>query len=58
VDVSNNEIVVLDKTRTLPNGDELFHGHVREWNALHIDQQNALKRAGMVDRRGNIIQGC
>ncbi|WP_201771276.1 hypothetical protein [Photorhabdus australis] len=54
VDAKNNEIVVMDKTRTLSNGDELFHGHVRDWDALHTDQQAALRKAGKVNKKGKI----
>ena len=58
VDIANNEIVVMDRTRVLSNGDELFHGHVRKWDALHPDQQNALRKSGMTDKKGNIKSGC
>ena len=58
VDIVNNEIVVMDRTRVLSNGDELFHGHVRKWDALHPDQQNALRKSGMTDKKGNIKSGC
>ncbi|WP_259740100.1 RHS repeat-associated core domain-containing protein [Pseudomonas brassicacearum] len=54
VDENNNELVVMDKTRTHPNGDEEFHGHVRCWCDLHNDQQSALKKAGMVTGKGKI----
>ncbi|WP_339483715.1 RHS repeat-associated core domain-containing protein, partial [Pseudomonas sp. RL_5y_Pfl2_73] len=54
VDVKNNELVVLDRTQTLPNDDEEFHGHVRCWCDLHTDQQNALKRAQQVTSKGKI----
>lgn len=35
----------------------VFHGHVRDWDALHIDQQNALKKSGKVNKKGGIV-GC
>ncbi|WP_232040129.1 RHS repeat-associated core domain-containing protein [Ralstonia wenshanensis] len=54
VDARNDEIVVMDKTRTHPNGDEEFHGHVRCWCDLHNDQQSALKKSGMVSGKGRI----
>jgi uncharacterized protein RhaS with RHS repeats len=57
VDVTNREIVVLDRTQTFPNGVEEYHGHVREWDDLHTDQQNALKDAGLVDKKGKIKGG-
>uniref|UniRef100_UPI0015827C56 RHS repeat-associated core domain-containing protein n=1 Tax=Burkholderia diffusa TaxID=488732 RepID=UPI0015827C56 len=54
VDADNDELVVMDKTRTHPNGDEEFHGHVRCWCDLHNDQQSALKKSGMVTSKGKI----
>ncbi len=38
VDVQNNEIVVLDKTRYLSDQVDEYHGHVREWDALDNKQ--------------------
>jgi hypothetical protein len=62
IDTENNEFVVLDRTRQVPCGcgdgdgfNNLFHGHVRAWDDLEDVMQNALRRAGMVDRRGNIL---
>jgi filamentous hemagglutinin len=52
VDYSVGEFVVFDRTI-----NSTFHGHVRSWNDLHPDMQNALIRAGMADRRGNVIDG-
>jgi len=49
VDKLNNEIVVLDRT-----SDGVFHGHVREWQDLSSQMQNALKDAGLTDAGGNI----
>jgi RHS repeat-associated protein len=54
VDVSNNEIVVLDRTKINTDGSELYHGHVRSWDDLNIDMQNKLKKEGLVDKKGNI----
>ena len=54
VDKTNNEIVVLDKTQTFNNGSAEYHGHVRNWQDLHADQQNALKKAGLVNSKGKI----
>ena len=58
VDVINKEFVVLDRTIVLSNGNEIFHGHVREWSSLHPDQQKALNKSGMADKKGNIKNGC
>jgi RHS repeat-associated protein len=52
IDPATKEIVVLDKTITLPNGQDEYHGHVRNFDALHQEQQAALKKAGMVDKKG------
>ena len=41
------EFVVLDQT-----SDGIFHGHVRPWNDLTTDMQNALVDQGVVNRRG------
>lgn len=54
VDVDNDELVVMDKTRTHPNGDEEFHGHVRCWCDLHNDQKFAIKKLGLVYGKGGI----
>ncbi|MFJ1599219.1 polymorphic toxin-type HINT domain-containing protein [Streptomyces sp. NPDC088261] len=60
VDVENGEIVVLDRTVQRPckcgggGTNDIYHGHVREWGDLHIDMQNSLRRAGLVDRRGRV----
>lgn len=53
VDEANDEIVVLDETHP---GKEIFHGHVRTWDKLTSQMQNALKRAGLVNKRGRIIK--
>ncbi|WP_327234756.1 polymorphic toxin-type HINT domain-containing protein [Streptomyces sp. NBC_01317] len=61
VDVENGEIVVLDRTVQRPckcgggGTNDIYHGHVRGWGDLHIDMQNSLRRAGLVDRRGRVI---
>ena len=54
VDVQNNEIVVLDKTRSLSDQVDEYHGHVREWDALDNKQQPALIKSGKTTRRGKI----
>jgi hypothetical protein len=43
--------VVLDETTP-----GVFHGHVRSWEQLRPEMQNALRKAGLVDRRGKIIE--
>ncbi|HEV2482494.1 MAG TPA: RHS repeat-associated core domain-containing protein, partial [Puia sp.] len=50
IDYEKKEFVVFDRTQ----GDK-YHGHVRSWQDLHTDMQNALKKAGMVDNKGNIL---
>jgi hypothetical protein len=50
VGVSNGEIVVLDQT-----SPEVFHGHVRSWNELTPQMQSALRKAGLVNKKGKII---
>ena len=49
VDKVNGEIVVLDQH--LPGK---FHGHVRAWDDLTPAMQDALKNAGLVDKKGNL----
>ena len=51
VDQINDEIVVFDETTP-----GVFHGHVRTWDQLRPEMQNALRKAGYVDRRGRIIK--
>ena len=48
VDKANGEIVVFDQT-----SDGIFHGHVRAFKNLTSAQQNALRNAGLVDKKGN-----
>ena len=64
VDPQNGEIVVFDRTGAKMGGDPTvwggkqggeFHGHVRQWNELTRLQQNALIKAGLTDKRGNIL---
>lgn len=50
VDKQNGEMVVFDQTS---NG--IFHGHVRSFKELTSQQQNTLRSAGMIDRKGNIL---
>ncbi|WP_415646281.1 hypothetical protein [Stackebrandtia soli] len=61
VDIKNGEIVVLDRTVQRPctcgggGTIDIFHGHVRSWADLHVDMQNSLKKAGLVDKKGRIV---
>jgi len=50
IDYDTGEFVVFDRTEY-----GTYHGHVRSWDQLHIDMQNALRKAGMADRRGRIL---
>lgn len=54
VDVANNEIVVMDKTRSLSDTVDEYHGHVRDWDALDNKQQSALIKTGKTTRKGKI----
>ncbi|HFK4763450.1 TPA: RHS repeat-associated core domain-containing protein, partial [Citrobacter farmeri] len=54
VDIANNEIVVLDKTRSLSDKVDEYHGHVRDWDALDNKQQSALIKAGKTTRKGKV----
>jgi RHS repeat-associated protein len=51
IDYDANEFVVFDQT-----SPGVFHGHVRPWADLTQEMRNALIRAGMATRRGDIIQ--
>lgn len=51
IGISNGEFVVLDKT-----SDGLYHGHVRSWDELTPKMQAVLRKAGLVDKKGNIIK--
>ena len=53
VDPDTNEIVVLDETHP---GQQVYHGHVRTWDELTPQMKNALKRAGLVDGKGQSIR--
>ncbi|MGO3414238.1 MAG: hypothetical protein ACTIMC_10940 [Kluyvera intermedia] len=57
VDIANNEIVVLDKTRSLTDNIDEYHGHVRDWDALDNKQQSALIKSGKTTRKGKICGG-
>ena len=50
VDYKAGEFTVFDQTSS-----GIFHGHVRGWKDLTSQMQNALRKAGMVDRKGNIL---
>jgi hypothetical protein len=50
VDPVNKQFVVFDEHL---NGK--YHGHVRNWNELRPEMQNALIEAGFTDNKGNIL---
>jgi RHS repeat-associated protein len=52
-DPSAGEFAVFDES--YPRSG-IYHGHVRSWDQLDGDQQNALVRAGMANRRGKILE--
>ncbi|MEI4803841.1 hypothetical protein WAZ07_21930 [Bacillus sp. FJAT-51639] len=52
VSVSNGEIVILDETTP-----GVFHGHVRSWDELNPAMRSALQKAGLVNKKGKIING-
>lgn len=52
IDYETGDFVVFDNTI-----NNVYHGHVRAWTDLRPEMQNALQKAGMVDRRGNILGG-
>jgi hypothetical protein len=47
VDPSTGEIVVFDRTQ-----GNVYHGHVRSWDGLTRQMQNALIKSGQTNRRG------
>lgn len=49
IGISDGEFVVLDKT-----SDGLYHGHVRSWGELDQKMQSIFRKAGLVDKKGNI----
>lgn len=51
VGISDDEIAVFDETTT-----GVFHGHVRSWDELSEPMKAALRKAGMVTKKGKIIK--
>ena len=49
VGISDGEIVVFDETTK-----GIFHGHVRSWNELTESMKAALRKSGMVNKKGKI----
>lgn len=49
IDPQTSDFVIFDQTTP-----GVFHGHVRPWNELPVEAQNALRKAGMVDAKGRI----
>jgi hypothetical protein len=57
VDPETNEIVILDRTGSLPNGaGGSYHGHVKTWKKLSPELKKLLTKEGMTDKKGNIIR--
>jgi len=52
IDDKTGEFVVFHRTSS-----SVFHGHVRAWKDLTTQMQNALRKAGIIDRKGNILIG-
>jgi hypothetical protein len=50
VDRGNGKIVVLDQTR-----EGVFHGHVRDWTDLTQQQRNALVKAELTNKKGQLL---
>lgn len=50
VGISEGEIVIFDETSS-----GIFHGHVRTWNELSEQMKAALRKAGMVNKKGKLI---
>jgi len=50
VGISDGEIVVFDET-----SKGVFHGHVRSWSELSEQIKAALRKAGMVNKKGKIL---
>lgn len=54
MDVPNNEIVVMNKTRALSDTVDEYPGHVRDWDALDNKQQSVLIKSGKTTRKGKV----
>jgi hypothetical protein len=54
VDYAEGQFVVFDETHP---GKGIFHGHVRTWDELRPEMQNALIRSGYTNRKGRILLG-
>ncbi len=52
IGVSDGEIVIFDETTK-----GIFHGHVRLWSELTNKMKAVLKKAGLVNKKGKIING-
>jgi hypothetical protein len=52
IDYAQRQFAVFDE-----HAPGMFHGHVRTWDQLTHAMQSVLRRAGMVDSRGNIVIG-
>lgn len=60
IDYKERNFVVFDGSATLDNSgaakEWAFHGHLRQWSDLERSWQTALQEAGLVDKRGRILQ--
>lgn len=56
VDISKNEIVVLDKTHSFSEHVDENHGHVRNWDALDNKQQSVLIRSGKTTKKERLVE--
>ncbi|MFG2528313.1 putative T7SS-secreted protein [Streptomyces sp. NPDC048516] len=46
------EFALFDETH---NGTGIYHGHMRTWDELSPAQQSALRKAGLVNKKGKIL---
>ena len=56
IGVSNRQLVMLDRTQQVPcecgGVNNVWRGHVREWGESEQDEQSALIKAGVTNRKG------
>ena len=51
IDYETSEFAIFDE-----HAPGTYHGHVRKWDELEQQHQNALVRAGMTDLKGRILR--